>query len=400
MKSRGVLDWNVADTPVAIIDFETTGLSPGRDRVVEVSVLRLNPREQPQLVLDTLVNPERPVAATEIHGVTDADVAHAPTFREISPVFVDAISDAVVASYNVYFDIAFLNQELELAGVRRIPPHLCIMYLRPMLGIGAKCSLDVACAAHGIPNEAHHATRNDVHAAAGILGVCGQAMRRMGIATFEELGSLYPYKFVDSFGFDVLKRGDAGFPAAGLCQKPRVEVLTAGISSTETNPICQFWQSLTASLADLEITNEEVASLDSSRAKLNLSRRKVKNLLEQAYQGMFSRISSEHPNKPRQMLRKLDSCFDALSRLIAPNEVRQSSALQGMSVTVTGTLAGLSRSEAEEAIKSAGGRVTSSVSRSTDFVVVGDSPGSKADKARGLGVEIIDEAEFLRRLGR
>lgn len=71
-----------------------------------------------------------------------------------------------------------------------------------------------------------------------------------------------------------------------------------------------------------------------------------------------------------------------------------------MSVTVTGTLAGLSRSEAEEAIKSAGGRVTSSVSRSTDFVVVGDSPGSKADKARGLGVEIIDEAEFLRRLGR
>ena len=74
--------------------------------------------------------------------------------------------------------------------------------------------------------------------------------------------------------------------------------------------------------------------------------------------------------------------------------------LVGKTVVVTGTLSRLSRGEAEEAIKSAGGRVTSSVSKSTDFVVVGQSPGSKADKARLLGVEIIDEAQFLRRLGR
>mgnify|MGYP003818498765 CR=1 FL=1 len=46
------------------------------------------------------------------------------------------------------------------------------------------------------------------------------------------------------------------------------------------------------------------------------------------------------------------------------------------------------------------GRAGSSVSKKTDFVVVGSAPGSKADKARALGVEVIDEAEFLRRLGR
>ena len=69
-------------------------------------------------------------------------------------------------------------------------------------------------------------------------------------------------------------------------------------------------------------------------------------------------------------------------------------------MVVTGTLEHFSRGEAEAAIKAAGGKATSSVSKNTDFVVVGAEPGSKADKAAKLGVEIIDEAEFLHRLGR
>jgi DNA ligase (NAD+) len=65
---------------------------------------------------------------------------------------------------------------------------------------------------------------------------------------------------------------------------------------------------------------------------------------------------------------------------------------------VTGTLEHFTRESAEDAVKAAGGRPASSVSKKTDFVVVGQSPGSKADKARALGVQIIDEAEFKRRL--
>lgn len=76
----------------------------------------------------------------------------------------------------------------------------------------------------------------------------------------------------------------------------------------------------------------------------------------------------------------------------------QGRALAGKSLVVTGTLQGFTRSQAEQAIKDAGGRVTSSVSASTDFVVVGNDPGSKADRARLLNVETIDEAEFVRRL--
>ncbi len=74
--------------------------------------------------------------------------------------------------------------------------------------------------------------------------------------------------------------------------------------------------------------------------------------------------------------------------------------LAGRTVVITGVLDGWSRRDAQEAVKSAGGKVSSSVSKKTDFVVVGDSPGSKAAKARELGVEIIDAAELKRRLTR
>ena len=66
--------------------------------------------------------------------------------------------------------------------------------------------------------------------------------------------------------------------------------------------------------------------------------------------------------------------------------------LEGLTVVVTGTLEGFSRDGATEAIQARGGKAAGSVSKKTDFVVVGESPGSKADKAEQLGVPVLDEA--------
>ena len=68
--------------------------------------------------------------------------------------------------------------------------------------------------------------------------------------------------------------------------------------------------------------------------------------------------------------------------------------LAGVSVVITGTLEGLSRDEAGEAVRQAGGKVTASVSKKTDFVVAGENAGSKYDKAVELGVPILDAAAF------
>src|SRR5205823_8792127 len=65
---------------------------------------------------------------------------------------------------------------------------------------------------------------------------------------------------------------------------------------------------------------------------------------------------------------------------------------------ITGTLPTYSRDEAKKLIEDAGGRVSGSVSKKTDFVLAGSEAGSKLDKAKELGVKVIDEAELIRML--
>ncbi|HSF06366.1 MAG TPA: NAD-dependent DNA ligase LigA [Methylomirabilota bacterium] len=74
--------------------------------------------------------------------------------------------------------------------------------------------------------------------------------------------------------------------------------------------------------------------------------------------------------------------------------------LEGKTFVLTGTLSSLPREMARELVEQLGGRVTSSVSKKTDYVVVGESPGSKADDARRLGVTLLDEGAFLALVGR
>ena len=85
--------------------------------------------------------------------------------------------------------------------------------------------------------------------------------------------------------------------------------------------------------------------------------------------------------------------------LSEPRAVTADGPLSGATVVITGTLPGLSRGEATALVEQAGGRVTSSVSRKTSFVVAGDEAGTKMDKAVELGVPVIDEKELRRRVG-
>ncbi|MFA5239141.1 MAG: NAD-dependent DNA ligase LigA, partial [Phycisphaerae bacterium] len=81
-----------------------------------------------------------------------------------------------------------------------------------------------------------------------------------------------------------------------------------------------------------------------------------------------------------------------------PKKVKTKGKLAGKVIVVTGTLENFSRQQIEEAIRDAGGKVTSSVSKKTDFVLAGEEPGSKLDKAKQLGVKVISEKEFMNML--
>jgi DNA ligase (NAD+) len=106
-----------------------------------------------------------------------------------------------------------------------------------------------------------------------------------------------------------------------------------------------------------------------------------------------ARSIREYFDEPRnrKAALKIAGCFVELK---PPKQVKGRSALRDKSFVLTGTLGAMSRDEAERAIIAAGGRVTGSVSRKTDFVVAGEEAGSKLKKAGEFGVKVIDEAAF------
>jgi DNA polymerase III epsilon subunit-like protein len=310
---RGIADRPILGTPIAILDFETTGLSAGADRVVEIAIVRVDPGGEPRLVLDTLVNPQRRVAATDIHGIADEDVANAPRFCDIAGDVVSALNDCVVAAYNVYFDIKFLNSELFSVGIDHEPPHFCLLYLRPMLGLGSRCKLEVVCQEQGILYQATHVAAHDAMASASLLRRYLQEATHRGIGNFGGLASLKRYKFVDSFDLDPLP--DPARFGLGRCNRflSRSGQARQADDSPERSAIAAYWDTLKAVIADLDVTDEEMANVANERQRLGLSTEKVRSMHARIYAAVIRQITGEQlDDKKAARLRRLHQCLSQL----------------------------------------------------------------------------------------
>jgi DNA polymerase-3 subunit epsilon len=105
--------------PIAFIDIETTGINVSTDRIVEISVLKINPNGKEEW-MTTRVNPEIPIPlkSTAIHGITDKDVADAPTFKEIAKNLTAFLEGTDLAGYNaIKFDIPVIAEEFLRANI-------------------------------------------------------------------------------------------------------------------------------------------------------------------------------------------------------------------------------------------------------------------------------------------
>lgn len=154
-----------------VLDVETTGLSAHRDRIVEIAVVTTDPWGRVLDEWSTRVNPQGPVGATHIHGITDAGVAHAPVFTDIVQHLTQRLAGAAVAAHNARFDLAFVRAEYTRAGWR-LPhlPALCTLeaseYHLPALD---RRRLQDCCWAVGAPHAGAHSALGDARAAAGLL---------------------------------------------------------------------------------------------------------------------------------------------------------------------------------------------------------------------------------------
>lgn len=99
--------------PIAFFDLETTGIKVATDRIVEICILRVNPDGSSRTKTQR-INPEIPIPkeATEIHGITDQDVAEAPKFRDVAHELIQLLENCDLAGYNSnHFDIPLIVEE-------------------------------------------------------------------------------------------------------------------------------------------------------------------------------------------------------------------------------------------------------------------------------------------------
>ena len=104
--------------PICFFDLETTGINVSKDRIVEIAILKVFPSGEKESKT-WLVNPEMPIPqeSSDIHGITDEDVANQPAFKEVAPQIVQMLEGCDIAGFNSNrFDIPVLAEELLRCG--------------------------------------------------------------------------------------------------------------------------------------------------------------------------------------------------------------------------------------------------------------------------------------------
>ena len=156
----------------AVVDIETTGFSYKHGhRIVEIGVVELSPEGAVQDSWETLINPQRHIAATEIHGISASDVLGAPTFAQVADKLANSLEDRKFVAHNAGFDRTFIQSELlacRACSEEALPAIDTAVLARRYLGL-PKVKLGDCCAHLGIHNELAHSALADAMATAQLF---------------------------------------------------------------------------------------------------------------------------------------------------------------------------------------------------------------------------------------
>jgi DNA polymerase-3 subunit epsilon len=141
-----------------VLDTETTGFDPTTgDRVVEIGAVELSNHLPTGRTFHQYINPERdmPMAAFEVHGISEDFLRDKPVFAEIGRAFLDFVGDAKLVIHNAAFDMKFLNFELKRMGLPEIPWAQAVdtLAIAKQKFPGSPASLDALCRRFGVDNS-------------------------------------------------------------------------------------------------------------------------------------------------------------------------------------------------------------------------------------------------------
>jgi len=404
-----------------VIDVETTGFVPEKhDRVVEIGVVFVSHQGEIQDHWSTLVNPQRDVGPTHVHGITATDVATAPTFAEIAPYVLHAVTGRTIVAHNATFDLRFIAHELLRAGVPlgSLPLRgLCTMRWSTAFLQSPSRRLVDCCRACGVELQEAHSAGADALATAGLLSYYlkraqwqppwGDVITESRSYGWPTYGGPYPeLRFARRAEVRAARRED-GWLDRIVSRMPR-----AADARVET-----YLAVLEMALVDGFLAEHEKEQLVSVAAESGLSRGQVLDL-HAGYLCAMAGVALADGIVTCQERADLDKVASYLGLRSIDVDAALSDAVQvitsrpaavklsaigielrpGDRVVFTGEMK-RARSDWEEACRMVGLEV-GTVTKSTRVVVAADpnSLSGKAAKARSYGIPIVTEAAFERLL--
>jgi len=374
---------------ISVIDCETTGLG-AQDRIIEIAVVTLDAKSLETIdEFDTLVNPQRDVGKTDLHGITASMVAAAPTMDEVLGSLSRRLNGSVLAAHSLHFDSRMLGAECARLGAEYRPGKgICTYRLS-----GEKLSR--AAERHNIPLKGHHRALIDARVAAELL-------RRLYEPVETEPAQL------DTRGLPASSRThrrDVSVPAAVT---PLQRLVARACVPSSIGACLDYFDALDWVLDDGVITRDERQFLDEIITASRLTEAQVKAMHESYLNSLVQAVTRDEfvTDDERSLVVKIASVL-GIEQFRPPdvsNRPESRAIAAGQRVCFTGSAVApdgtaITREELECLAASAGLQPVGSVSKKgCDLLVAADtsSLSGKAKKAREYGIPVMSVADFLR----
>lgn len=390
----------------AVIDFETTGFSPSKNRVIEIGVVRTDSSGQVLSEYQTLIQPHQDVGRTDVHGITASDLIDAPTFREILHDLAKILNGAILVAHNAKFDFSFLERELDRAEAAFLDiDGLCTLELVYQVLPSGSRKLSHCCEHFGIPLGNLHSAIDDARMTAQLLS------KLLESTVIHGLPEPFDMRPPDGPGRKPLHRSSksTGNPnnARALIKHTALMPAKPSKGQISTATVSQYLNLLDAVLIDEHLDQNEIDALQELATVLNLDLNQMA-LLNSAFIHNLCRTAMSDQLVTDEERRHIGAVADLLQvtdweqilngsqQPLAPPNDGEGSNLAGLRVCFTGTMR-LSREECHNRARQNGLLVQDNVTKKLDILVVADqnSESSKAKKAREYSVRIINELAFF-----